>query len=65
MFHKRVPYTLRQGIERDQWTVTIHFPDREVQKRVQCSKQAASDIACDMIDKWLEKNRPQGGQISN
>jgi hypothetical protein len=41
------------------------FREGEVQKRVQCAKKAASNIACDMIDKWLAKNPPKGGEISN
>lgn len=60
MFHKSVPYTLRQGIETDHWTVAVQLPHGGIEKRVQCSKRKASEIACDMIDKWLEKNRPQG-----
>ena len=32
-----------------------------IEKRVQCSKQKADEIACAMIDKWLAENRLQGG----
>ena len=56
-----------RSVDRD-YSALIYLPSSAKdfeQNEVQCSKQAASDIACDMIDKWLEKNRPQGGQISN
>ena len=61
MFHKSVPYTLRQGIEANQWTVAVQLPQGGIEKRVHCSKQKADEIACAMIDKWLAANRPQGG----
>jgi|RhiMethySRZTD1v2_1073278.scaffolds.fasta_scaffold2897951_1 hypothetical protein len=61
MFHKSVRYTLRQGIEANRWTVAVQLPHGGIEKRVQCSKQKADEIACAMIDKWLAENRPQGG----
>jgi hypothetical protein len=62
MDHNGVPYTIRQGIERDRWTVVVHLPDGTVEKQLQGRRESAIAIATKLIDKWLEKNRPQGGQ---
>jgi hypothetical protein len=61
MFHKNVPYNLRQGIEANHWTEAVQLPHGGIEKRVQCSKRKADEIACAMIDKWLAENRLQGG----
>ena len=65
MDHRGVTYTIRTGIEHDQWVLVVNLPRGRIEKRVQCTKREAEGAACAMIDKWLEKNGPQGGKISN
>ena len=66
MEHKGVAYTIRQGIERDDCTVVVHLPDRTVEKKAHSGRKIAMATAIAIIDKWLEKNRPQGGgSVSN
>jgi DNA-binding cell septation regulator SpoVG len=56
MVHRGVQYTIRQGIERDQWTVVVHLPSgKTVEKPTRDSRHAAETAARDIIDKWLEK----------
>lgn len=59
MVHRDVTYTVRTGIEPDQWVLVVNLPRGRVEKRVHCTKRAAEGLACTMIDKWLEKNGPQ------
>ena len=60
MDHRGVPYTIRVGIERNQWVVVVHFPDgHTVEKPFRGARHRAEALACSIIDKWREKNRPQ------
>jgi hypothetical protein len=53
---------IRTGIVRDYWVVVVHLPDgKTVEKRVQGARRQAEEVACSIIDKWREKNRPQAG----
>jgi hypothetical protein len=65
MDHRGVRYTIRTGIEPDQWTLVVNLPRGTIEKRVQSTKRKADETACAIIDKWLEKNGPQGGENSN
>jgi len=56
MDHRGVPYTIRTGIEPDQWTVVVHLPRGTIEKRVQSTKRKAQETACAIIDKWLDKS---------
>jgi hypothetical protein len=62
MNHRGLTYSLRQGIEREKWILVVQLPCGTVEKRLQSTKQKANEIACAMIDKWLETNGTQGAQ---
>jgi hypothetical protein len=58
MEHKGVPYTVRQGIEHDTWTVEVILPTGKTTKRHAIgSRDYANEMARAIIDKWLEKNK--------
>ena len=57
MDHKGVPYTILQGIERQQWTVVVHLPNgKTVEKRIKSTRSEAKAVARTIINEWLEKN---------
>ena len=57
MDHKGVPYKIRQGIERHQWTVVVYLPDgKTVEKRIKGTRSEAEAVAATIINKRLEKN---------
>jgi hypothetical protein len=66
MDHRGVHYTIRQGIERDQWTAVVNLPrGKTVEKSIQGSRSSADTAARSIVDKWLEKNGPQDATNSN
>jgi len=56
----RHTYTVRVGIEREQWYVAIHPAGIEMKGRVvNGSREDAELQACDMIDDWLKTHATQ------
>ena len=54
-----VNYTIRTGIERDHWTVVVHFPGETIEKAVSGPREKAEKEALAMIRKWWERARRQ------
>jgi hypothetical protein len=54
--YKGIRYTIRTGIKRNQWTVSIHPADIEGPRRIITGpRERAELIARKMIDKWHER----------
>ena len=59
MVHRGIPFTIRTGIERNRWTVVVDLPNgKTVEKLIHDLRHRAEATACEIIDKWLEKNGP-------
>ena len=60
MEYKGVRYTIRIGIEREQWFVALHPPGNEFpeEKRVSGTRKSAESKARSMINAWLQKRDP-------
>jgi hypothetical protein len=60
MEYKGTRYTLRAGIERDQWYVSIHPAGVETKGRVVIGSREDAELqARDMIGDWLKKHPTQ------
>ena len=58
MEYRDVRYTVRVGIERDQWCVAIHPHGVEVPvKRISGTREEAERLAHSMINGWLKRQR--------
>jgi hypothetical protein len=58
MEHKSIRYTIRVGIERHKWVVSIHpFGADAVEKVVVGNRLQAVRRAHSMIDTWLSQRR--------
>ena len=60
MEYKGVRYTIRIGIEREQWFVALHPPGNEFpeEKRVSGTRKSAESKVRSMINAWLQKRDP-------
>ena len=57
---QRIRYTLRAGIERDQWCVSIHPAGVEMKGRVVIGSREDAELeARNMIEDWLKKHPMQ------
>jgi hypothetical protein len=55
MVHRGVSYTIRQGIERNHWTVVVHLPrGKTVERPMKGARHRAEATACTIIDEWLQ-----------
>ena len=55
MEYRRIRYTVRAGIERNEWTVSIYPADIEgARKVVTGPRERAELLARSMIDRWYE-----------
>jgi hypothetical protein len=60
MEYRGIRYTIRAGIERDQWLVAIHPGEVEMAgKVVNGDREQAESRAHSMIDKWLNRHQWQ------
>jgi hypothetical protein len=55
MAHRGVRYTIRIGIEREQWRVAIYPPGMPIEKTVFGTREDAEITARSMINAWLKK----------
>ena len=56
MEYRGIRYTVRAGIERNRWTVSIHPADVEKPRRIVTGpRERAELIARAMIDKWHKR----------
>ena len=57
MEHRGVPYSIRMGIEREQWRVAIHPPGSGLpaERTVFGTREDAETTARSMINAWLKK----------
>jgi hypothetical protein len=62
--YRRIRYTVRAGIERNEWTVSIHPAGIEGERRVVTGpRERAELLARSMIDRWY-KCAPRKGARS-
>src|SRR5436190_13951496 len=58
MEHRGIRYTVRTGIERDQWVIAIHPGDVEMAgKVVNGNREQAEAVAHSLINKWLDRHQ--------
>jgi hypothetical protein len=58
MEYRDIRYTIRAGIERSRWTVTIHPTGaKTAEKIITGPRQKAELLAQSMIDTWLSEQR--------
>lgn len=58
MQYKGIRYTVRTGIERDQWVVAIHPGDVEMSgKVITGDREQAEALARSMINRWLARHQ--------
>ena len=56
MEYRGIRYTVRAGIERNQWTVSIHPADVESPGRIVTGPRERAELTARvMIDKWHER----------
>jgi len=64
--YRGIRYTVRAGIERNQWTVSIHPADVESARRIITGpRERAELIARKMIDKWHDRVAQSAAVASN
>jgi hypothetical protein len=61
MEYRGVRFTIRVGIERDQWHVVIHTEGQSLQSKILGTRRDATLRARSMIDTWLRRQPTADG----